>query len=1268
VLKRSESCPSWRKTVCGLFLLSLLCWISSCLSGQDVESPLGEGLEVVQDPGGTRIKFDPLAHPMPEIPFPNDIATTMDPASRTGRRLNIRMHAPTLLEQDVRNNLNGLDGFGTFSPITVSFERPLDLRTVRAENIRLINIDPDSPRYGEEIPMDFPPHDLPELSSDHPDWTAFPLIIEGTENSEQHPGPGLMDFGYFHFDSHWHVNNLMMEGNEEDKDCDGEMDPGEDRDFDGVLDHPNIAYASCYNRACFSRGTDGAWVSPYPEVCPDPDVPPYNEWDENAPEKVLDNKLVTNFEYQTNTLILRPLVAMDQRTTYAVVLTRGLRDIDGNPIRSPFPYINHAAQTKQLLALKGLLPSLPENPLALQDLAFAWCFTTQTITETLETIRDGLKGRGSMAYLAERFPPELDAILDHGVCELGDCAGEGRGPNTYIIRPAAMEQLFSIVMTAMTFSWINMSDLIPMIETLISTNLDYVDYFVVGWFTVPNFLDGPDSNFDLDVNSGRARVKGEQVPFWLTVPKSRKDLEPPVASWYPDPPFPVAFYGHGYSGAKFEALGFACHLARFGLATFAIDETGHGPSGELEDLVNVLDKLAEINGEQMSLDEILNMLGPLKGLVLRMLADLVDTYDPSIDDPNQLYDFCTREWKNDDPKAKTCREPGECPAKCMVVQFTETPLFQGAFLSGRAIDQTGDGVRDSGVDFWTARSFHTRDIVRQAVVDYLQSLRLLRSFDGVRRWAFDVNGDGVPEKAGDFNADGIVDIGGLCAPDYTACSAEDPDCVPDLTSCTDPDDPDDDRRQNYSGMGQSMGAFIVSLLQAVEPAMTAIAPISGGAGLMDIGMRTSNEGVREAVYLEVMGPMLIGGTKGDMCRRWTYYDVCLDDDGFNGVEDGDWMLAFDALDGNLEKIWPISKMPGTLKLGDRIVVRNLVNGEESVGGVISFGKDGGREITGFRVNIPADKGDLLQVEVFDGQTNEKVWEAETRSIGKGYGYKRNSPDLRRMMGLSQMILDPADPANYAPHYFWDPLPGMKPKAALINHTLGDMKVPIGTGLTLNRAARILDYQTPQEAYAGDTENQVMVKHWLPEAIPRIHRFSNQGLGDYFDPDNLGANDSGDGERDYDDDCNRNKYPSPTYPGNECDLHVLNEPHLMDEPAYEQAGAGNSYDTKYFRKTFVTPGLESRNGGKGQKSGMRLPNIMVYDFAMKSEDRHGIFLSAPTKPFNLDQYMIYLIGRYFQTRGSDLPGSLKSDNASCLENQKDEDGNPVNPCSFWEGMR
>ena len=147
----------------GLFLVCFLVGITGCISGEKDGFPVEEGLMPVptEDLDGTRIKFDPLASPMPEIPFPNDIATVMEPASPTGRRLNIRMHAPTLLEQDVRNNINGLDGFGTFSPITLSFEEPLDLRTVKAENIRLVNIDPGSKNYGEEIPMDLGPRARP---------------------------------------------------------------------------------------------------------------------------------------------------------------------------------------------------------------------------------------------------------------------------------------------------------------------------------------------------------------------------------------------------------------------------------------------------------------------------------------------------------------------------------------------------------------------------------------------------------------------------------------------------------------------------------------------------------------------------------------------------------------------------------------------------------------------------------------------------------------------------------------------------------------------------------------------------------------------------------------------------------------------------------------------------------------------------------------------------------------------------------------------------
>ena len=1179
----------------GLPLLVAFAFLAGCLSGSEGQHA-DQGLMATPDQHGTRIKFDPLAEPMPEIPFPNDIATVIDPTSPTGKRINIRMRAPTSLEQGIRTNLNELDGFGTFAPITLSFERPLDLRTVHDRNIFVLNIDPTSPHMGQRIPVDLPPYDRSVT-------TNFPLFLEGTPHSDQHPREEY-DFGYFHFDYRWMVDNLLFEGVEEDTDCNEVLSPQEDTDFDGVLDHPNVAYPACYNPACFSKG------SPHPEICPE-----YRNWDLTT----MDNLLVPNFEFETNTLILKPLIPMDQRTRYAVVLTRGLKDQEGNSIRSPFEFIHHSTQAESLRVLRELLP---QSGLSLSDVAFTWCFTTQSITQGLEVVRNGLKGKGSMAYLAERFPPVLEGMMDHRVPAIGEWG------NTYIVKPDRLKELFSIVLTAMTFSWIDMGDLIAMLQTLLENNLENVDYLVVGTFRTPLFLDGPESHFDIDYQTGRARVKEDLVPFWLCVPKKRGPGHE-VPSWYPDPPFPVAFYGHGYSGSKMEALGFACHLARFGLATFAMDETGHGPPAELANLTNVLDRIAQDEqGNEMSVDEILSQLGPFRDPILKALASLVVQYDPDSPDGQSLYEEC---MSYSNPSNQKCVEPGACPAKCMVLRFSETPLFQQAFMSGRAKDLTGDGVPDSGVDFWTAQSFHTRDIVRQAVIDYFQALRVMRSFDGKRYWVFDLNNDGEPELAGDFDADGIVDVGGPCSAGVEDCR---------------PDDPDDPRRQNYSAMGQSMGAFIVSILQAVEPGITAIAPISGGGGVFDVGMRTSNEGVREAVYLELLGPMIVGGKRKDLCRRWTYYDVCDPDE---STDSDGWFLAFDRLNGTLEKIEIIRPIP-TLKQGDLVVVANLSNGEEGEGGVQSFGRDlEDEEMLGFRVTIPADVGDTLHVQIIDSGTKAVTWQEEIKSVGKGFGHRRNSPDLRRLLGLAQMILDPADPVNYAPHYFWDPLPDMKPKSALIVHTLGDMKVPVNTGLTLARAARVLDFDHPTELYEGNTENSMLVEHWVAEAIPRLHRFSASGKGDYFDPDNLAEG--------QDDDCRFG-----TYPGGRCQEFVFNSPHIED--FYPEARG--SYVTRYLRKTLPTPGLAERNYSQGEYSGFRIPNIMVYDNALRAEDRHGTFLSAPTKAFNLDQYMVYLIGRYFQTRAGKLMGRMESDNSLCLENRKDSFGNPLNPCDFWEG--
>src|SRR5579862_6295707 len=77
-------------------------------------TPVGNGATVI---------FDTVARPLPEVPLPNDVATFADPTSRTGRRVNVSVVAPTHFEQNARDSFNSMEGWGTSSPITVAFDR-----------------------------------------------------------------------------------------------------------------------------------------------------------------------------------------------------------------------------------------------------------------------------------------------------------------------------------------------------------------------------------------------------------------------------------------------------------------------------------------------------------------------------------------------------------------------------------------------------------------------------------------------------------------------------------------------------------------------------------------------------------------------------------------------------------------------------------------------------------------------------------------------------------------------------------------------------------------------------------------------------------------------------------------------------------------------------------------------------------------------------------------------------------------------------------------
>lgn len=398
-----------------------------------------------------------------------------------------------------------------------------------------------------------------------------------------------------------------------------------------------------------------------------------------------------------------------------------------------------------------------------------------------------------------------------------------------------------------------------------------------------------------------------------------------------------------------------------------------------------------------------------------------------------------------------------------------------ALLHDRAFDQDGDGDTDSGADFWTAYMFHTRDMVRQFAVDYMQLVRVLRSFDGQRRWKLDLNGDGQPELAGDFDGDGAVDVGA---------------------------------GSELSMFGASLGGMMAMIVGSVEPQVRVIAPISGGGGYGDIGPRSKQGGVPEAFILRSMGPIFVGTAD---------------------VATGEMLLETVVPDLNEATTVPIGMVSG-IAPWDTLVVENLENGERGCGYVSQNGT--------VRASIASDAGDAVRLSIYKGDALvtgdihcavrpgkephvvvEQFAEGFTFqsvqlpagsplvALAEGLGLKRGHPDLRRFQGLGQLVLDPADPAVLARHMSLEPMtyPGTGETTgahALIISTIGDMSVPVASGISVGRAAGLIDYLNVDPRY-GKPVNQELIDTYTTEGIDVFKRYvTPEGVGVHLDVENF----------------------------------------------------------------------------------------------------------------------------------------------------------------------
>jgi len=893
-----------------------------------------EGLRLTPDGDGPMVSVDWEHKPLPDLPFPNDLATRVDAGSPTGLRVNISEVGVTQYETEARQKFNELSGFGIYAPITVGFNAPLDLDIIAAAHrddpklgfdqfgddlFFVIDVNPDSPDYLQPV----------ELDVGH---GRFPMDVPDADR-------------YFPNDPRSESPTLVFETYDEDINGNGVLDWGEDTDNDGVLDKPNV----------------------YPEGG-DP-----------------RDDLLGWYERETNTLLLRPVVPLREQNTYAVVLTERLVGESGAAIRSPWKWVHHTRQTEALGPIDSGLCSLG---LGMDDVAFAWTFTTGNVTGELLDVRRGLDGEGPFAALATEYPAGVTEA--HQLHELAEESNPLTLPVDGLINQFVELGLFDEESG----------------DILGDNYTEFSDALVGGTFVTPNFLADRDDNgsdtsdewWQLDPVAGTYNAAPERVPFTCVLPKATEVSQAP---------FPIAIFGHGYGSSRFDFLGFAWAFNRIGYAACAMDFPGHGPtlSEQDEALVTIF----------------LENLG-----MLSFLEHLQDA---------------------------------------------------------RYRDLNNDGIPDSGGDQWTADMFHTRDMVRQAAVDWAQMVRSLKTC-GEDTMALP---DGSTQVSCDWNNDGIPDIGG-----------EDND---------------------YALLGGSLGGINAAVTAAIMPELIATVPIVPGGGLLDTAIRTEIGGAVEAMHGRLMSPLFLGYPN--------------ESGGIDLVQ-----LVNSVTDMEELPIGTIDSIPA----GGKVVVENLANGEESVGWIPEDGS--------FRVGIAADAldpaekralvgmpddgpefgvnytvsdnsllGDPLRITLWDADGNEVAvldsWETNVEHEGVtmeagtslvagsfGLGKIRGSPDLRRTATVFGAILESGDPIAYAPHYMLDPYEelGGQISNVLVMPTVGDMIVPVNTGIAVARAAGYIERETVDERY-GMTEDQFLIEtrvvHGLEEFGPYTCSDGNPCL---FDPD------------------------------------------------------------------------------------------------------------------------------------------------------------------------
>ncbi len=267
--------------------------------------------------------------------------------------------------------------------------------------------------------------------------------------------------------------------------------------------------------------------------------------------KLSDSEFLVRVDGSKTQLMITPLVALAEKTSYLVVLTQQILDENGNPLtadmvysfaKSTTPLIDNNGSSlfsalddekaqaleplRQLTAAAEVAVVAFEGDLSQNEIILSWSFTTQSVSDVLQRIK------------------ELVDIAEIPTTTLADTPHE---------TPLAAASIYAGTVT------------LPYYLTAPSTT----DPLAAN----TRYWQGVEGSHLTQFNSTPVSTGHQTVPLLVTIPNGNK----PITGW------PVVIFQHGITANRTSLLGVADTLALIGYAAVAIDLPLHGLTGDEPD-------------------------------------------------------------------------------------------------------------------------------------------------------------------------------------------------------------------------------------------------------------------------------------------------------------------------------------------------------------------------------------------------------------------------------------------------------------------------------------------------------------------------------------------------------------------------------------------------------------------------------------------------------------------------------------------------------------